>query len=1467
MKYNLPFFILLIVSFVLPFMSHAADYYWVGGTGKWSDYQKHWATTSGGTTFHSIVPSAFDNVIFDSNSHTDTFQVTLDQTVITCNNLSFDIDESIMILSGAIGSNFNIYSSIKFHPNLIIDYLGNFVMKSATTGNIIAQRGAGFINNKTGNFILDSPTGEWQILDSLNAYSLVLLNGTLNAAGKKIRLYEFTSNNSNVRSINFLNTKARIDRCIISGKNLTSDFSGSKITTLHIENRDSQLIVLDTVAVGVASLSTSTMYIQGTLKINTVYFDRAGGLVFQNTRVTIDKLISYAQNVSVKGQVLIKDSEFYNLKLFEVQDKAESIELEQTNLSGKNCANFLSIYGYGKIIKRSGVLNMSYVIVSGVEFTGGAVFNAFNSVDHGNTKGITISSASTATYYWIGGAGSWSDPAHWSLTSGGTSANCIPTSLDDVVFDEKSFAKDKDKVNFGTAVCKSIDFRNTKYFPVITGQISVYGSFFLKKGIDASELNRVVFLSAGLNNRIDFAKTNFKKEITFSCSGSYILEDSLQAGSFYFIAGTLNTNNKKVTCYNSFGPSSFSEAGPRKLILGTSTLKVIGYELNLSHSSLGPFLIEGGSSKLEFSGASILLGTNNTFNIVNIHSNALIFTTGTTIETLYLKKKCTLQGDQNTIKTLRLEAGQGLNIKGTTTQYINNIQVVNPSCIYTELSGLDGNPTISKASGTLNLDHMILKDISAAGGASFNAANSIDGGGNSGWNIQSSQDISFYWIGGNGNWSDTKKWSYTSGGKPANCVPSMQDNVIFDELSFFDFNQQVSFDVPAACKDMTWKDVRYYPSVKGGITINGSLTLDSAMYFYANVNFNAVVDSKVKTSGNRLQMANINAQKSIEFTDDFYAEHVMMYSGTISLNKNALYCGSHLQIGAGKPISLDISGSKVYVYYQIFIQNDSLNLNAENSDIYCYSGDVYSNFIVTQILSDPYSSNANRLELNNIHFLDGSIWDGWDAGVYLNLENCTVNRITTDTLVTFQINFYNSQIKEFYCKAEDLFLSQRNSIINKSILLSYKIRLYKSVKFDYLQLNPGSNITITPGDTLYVYDDLNAYGKPDFPIYLSSEMVGKQVNIFKPSGTLCLDYLHLKDIKASGGATFNAGLNSTNISNNTGWDFTTNCKYISVYADKPICPGEDIKLHSSVPAEEVVSWKGPDNFVSSLNDPVVYNAQPSQYGFYEMTHSGKKSMVYAAAEDLSGLARIYDYGNNLVAMTMRTDLSYSWYKDNMKLSDNGFSTMKYGAGVYYLEIMAPDGCMQRSNSITIKSFEAPPAMPDNLEATAISSSQIKLTWIDKSTNESGFVIEKLSMEFQEFEILDTVFSGTEYTDHFLNAGTSYTYRVYAYNATSHSDYAGPVSAVTFTVTGVEDKREKEFTIFPNPTTGNVQISAKDAQTIDHLRVYNDKGTIIYSLENVHSDHFQLNLNNMASGVYMIQITSESSTSNEKLIVK
>jgi hypothetical protein len=45
----------------------AADYYWVGNSGDWSDIS-HWATTSGGSVKHLQIPTPTDNVIFDTNS-------------------------------------------------------------------------------------------------------------------------------------------------------------------------------------------------------------------------------------------------------------------------------------------------------------------------------------------------------------------------------------------------------------------------------------------------------------------------------------------------------------------------------------------------------------------------------------------------------------------------------------------------------------------------------------------------------------------------------------------------------------------------------------------------------------------------------------------------------------------------------------------------------------------------------------------------------------------------------------------------------------------------------------------------------------------------------------------------------------------------------------------------------------------------------------------------------------------------------------------------------------------------------------------------------------------------------------------------------------------------------------------------------------------------------------------------------
>lgn len=72
------FFQLITLFFSLQLFGQS-DFYWVGGSGNWSNYSSHWATSSGGNIFHTTSPGSNDKVIFDSNSFSQANQtVTLD---------------------------------------------------------------------------------------------------------------------------------------------------------------------------------------------------------------------------------------------------------------------------------------------------------------------------------------------------------------------------------------------------------------------------------------------------------------------------------------------------------------------------------------------------------------------------------------------------------------------------------------------------------------------------------------------------------------------------------------------------------------------------------------------------------------------------------------------------------------------------------------------------------------------------------------------------------------------------------------------------------------------------------------------------------------------------------------------------------------------------------------------------------------------------------------------------------------------------------------------------------------------------------------------------------------------------------------------------------------------------------------------------------------------------------------------
>lgn len=127
-------------------------------------------------------------------------------------------------------------------------------------------------------------------------------------------------------------------------------------------------------------------------------------------------------------------------------------------------------------------------------------------------------------------------------------------------------------------------------------------------------------------------------------------------------------------------------------------------------------------------------------------------------------------------------------------------------------------------------------------------------------------------------------------------------------------------------------------------------------------------------------------------------------------------------------------------------------------------------------------------------------------------------------------------------------------------------------------------------------------------------------------------------------------------------------------------------------------------------------------------------------------------------------------------SDTGLTA----ATTYYYRVRSTNtaGDSENSNTASATTTQAPPLAPTNLIANPESSTQINLSWSDNANNETGFRIERSTGDGSFTQIATAGANVTSYSNTRLTAGTTYSYRVRAYNAVGNSGYSNTATTAT-----------------------------------------------------------------------------------------
>ena len=702
-----------------------------------------------------------------------------------------------------------------------------------------------------------------------------------------------------------------------------------------------------------------------------------------------------------------------------------------------------------------------------------------------------------ADRYWVGGTGTWdaTTTTNWSDTSNGAGGFSVPTSVDNVFFDVNS------NVGTGTFTVTTsgsiscLNFTASGLDGAMTmsgpGSFSVYGNWSSPAtNFTTTAGTTVNFVTpTGASNTINTSSVSLGGigilfGFSVASTGTWTLASSLTTtGTLTLVSGTLTTAGFAV-----------SALGIQKTSPGTFTLNFGASAVTLSgvapiNITVAGLTVNAGTSTITCSsigGTSFVCYNATTF------YNVIFSGAGTTSATTVTFNAATTTVNSLTFNDLTFTAPGGAFEKsigfysGCSVTVNGTLSLPTPANATRRYAF--GVNVISGQQMTLTAATYSVFNTSflncAVTGTALTGTSIGDAGGNS--NITFTAAKTVYWSLLTGGTVVSTAYATSSGGIPAVAnFPLPQDTLIFDDAGL---NASTTISLSTTYR---------LPGINAS-TRTLSMTLahgTTTSYYCGDMSLPSSVSTSATTGNAAFLAIGTGTTLNLNIVNGFTCFTCAMVgynNGTIRLLRNFTHAP-----GATVPTSqyhgtLDLNG------FQLSCQYYSCSGPPAGTRAYVLAFGAGGTLI---------NRSTSPLVINGASYS----WSYTGTGTIRGITNAfTINNAAGQSLPTIGLNGTATVTILASCTIADV------AVVTAGVACG-------------LKLTSGITVTCT---------NFTLTGSAGFLASISAVTAGSRATLTKASGTVSCDYLSIQDSSATGGATWYAGANSTNVSNNLGWTFT-----------------------------------------------------------------------------------------------------------------------------------------------------------------------------------------------------------------------------------------------------------------------------------------------------------------------------------------